>query len=168
MIPRVDKEKQALLDFLDKQRRSVHSILTGLPEDSLRRAVLPSGWTCLGLVRHLAVDVERYWIRAVTAGEPHTFPSVRDEDSAWRVGADVPLEAVFALYRDEIERSNAIIAASPLDAAPRWREEWWDQWDLAVPDLRWIVLHMIEETARHAGHLDAAREILDGRTGLRG
>lgn len=162
----MDTEAEALLAFLDKQRRSVLRIVDGLPDDLLRRATLPSGWTCLGLVQHLAVDDERYWIRAVAAGEPITFPPADVVDPAWQVDPGADAASVLKVYRDEIELSNAIIRATPLDAPPKWRDEVWVEWGMTVPNLRWIMLHMIEETARHAGHLDAARELLDGRTGL--
>jgi len=71
---------------------------------------------------------------------------------------------VLAAYRDEIERSNAVIASTPLDQAPVQRDPWWGEWD--VPDLRFVLLHVITETACHAGHLDAARELIDGRQWL--
>jgi hypothetical protein len=78
-------------------------------------------------------------------------------------------EAVFGLYRDEIRRSNAIIGAMPLDTLARGYDPQWAEWGWPSADdvvnLRWIILHMIEETAQHAGHLDAARELLDGHTG---
>ena len=75
-----------------------------------------------------------------------------------------PTEVVFAFYRDQIERANAVLASTPLSARPlgRHNREGADE----VTDLRFIVLHMIEETARHAGHLDIARELIDGQTGL--
>ena len=63
--------------------------------------------------------------------------------------------------RDEIRQANAIIEATPLDAPPRRRDPWWGDWQ--VPDLRYIMLHVLTETACHAGHLDAVRELLDGR-----
>jgi uncharacterized protein DUF664 len=85
-------------------------------------------------------------------------------------GRRVAAADVFSLYREEITRADAIIAATPLDAAARRRDPRWDAWGWPAPDetvnLRWIIMHMIEETARHAGHLDTARELLDGRTGL--
>jgi hypothetical protein len=71
---------------------------------------------------------------------------------------------VFAFYRDRCARSNAIIAATPLDTLPRGRHP--GPLSSEVADLRWVILHMIEETARHAGHLDVARELIDGVTGL--
>jgi hypothetical protein len=71
---------------------------------------------------------------------------------------------VFAFYRDQIERANAVIASTPLSTPPLGRHN--QNSADTVTDLRFIVLHMIEETARHLGHLDAARELLDGRVGL--
>jgi Protein of unknown function (DUF664) len=95
---------------------------------------------------------------------------VPDAGAAWLVEPEVSAEAVFDLYRDEIRRSNAIIEATPLDALARGYDPQWSEWGWPTADdvvnLRWIILHMIEETAQHAGHLDTARELLDGRTGL--
>jgi len=151
----------ALLSALTSQRDHVLGILDGLSPADLRRPVLPSGWTCLGLVKHLALDVERFWFRSILAGEPVDLASGAD---AWQVSADTPAEAVFGLYRQEIGFANAIITGTSLDAAPaRWPEEW-ANWRLR--DLREIMLHVITETACHAGHLDAARELIDGRTWL--
>jgi hypothetical protein len=164
----VSAEAESLVYYLDQQRESVLDIVKGLPEAALRRAVFPSGWTCLGLIHHLAVDDERYWFRGVAAGEPIEFPA--GEDPGWLVGPQLAAEEVFRLYWEEIARANAIIAATPLDALARRRDPRWDAWGWPEPvqtvNLRWIILHMIEETARHAGHLDTARELLDGRTGL--
>src|ERR1700691_6674023 len=67
--PTQDREREALLEWLDRQRGHVLGVLKGLSEEDLRRPVLPSGWSCLALVRHLAVDDERFWFRAVAAGE---------------------------------------------------------------------------------------------------
>jgi hypothetical protein len=163
----VDSEAATLLYYLEGQRASVFSVLDGLPDTALRHAVFPSGWTCLGMVQHLAVDDERYWFRGIATGEPVEVP---DAGAAWLVEPEVSAEAVFDLYRDEIRRSNAIIEATPLDALARGYDPQWSEWGWPTADdvvnLRWIILHMIEETAQHAGHLDTARELLDGRTGL--
>ena len=153
----MDTEHKTLVDYLDAQRRHIVGTLDGLADADLRRPVLPSGWTCLGLVHHLAHDVERFWFRSVVAGEGESEPF---PDNAWVVGPDVTAEAVFDLYRQESERANAIIAATPLDAAPAWWPDFFGNWRL--DDLREIVLHVITETATHAGHLDAARELIDG------
>lgn len=117
----------------------------------------------MGLVQHLAIDVERFWFRGIFAGEAVDFSAF--EPSAWRVAPEVPAETVFELYRTEIAAANAIIAASPLDAPPAaWPEERWPTWRFA--DLRAMLLHVITETAVHAGHLDAVRELIDGRQWL--
>ena len=84
--------------------------------------------------------------------------------SAWHIDAGVAPEAVFGRYNQEIERANQIITATPLDAEPAAWPDFFGEWRL--PDLRGVVLHVITETACHAGHLDAARELLDGRTWL--
>jgi Protein of unknown function (DUF664) len=61
MLPSVDAETESLLHYLDRQRESALDIVDGLPDAALRHAVFPSGWTCLGMIHHLAVDDERYW-----------------------------------------------------------------------------------------------------------
>jgi len=164
----VSAERESLASCLDQQCESVLEIVDGLPEAALRRAVFPSGWTCLGLIHSLAVDNERYWFRGVAAGEPIEFPA--GEDPGWLVGPQFAAGEVFRPYKEEIARANAIIAATPLDALARRRDPRWDAWGWPEPEqtvnLRWIILHMIEETARHAGHIDTTRELLDGRTGL--
>jgi uncharacterized damage-inducible protein DinB len=157
--PTGTQESNEFLSSLNDQRDHVLGILEGLSEEALRRPVLPTGWTCLGLVRHLAVDVERFWFRSIVAGEQVDF-----DESAWQVASDVPVEAVLDLYRQEIELANVIIAATPLDAPPASWPEFWPNWRLH--NLREIILHVIAETACHAGHLDAVRELIDGRTWL--
>jgi hypothetical protein len=157
--PPAGRESRELLSSLDNQREHVLGILEGLPSEALRRPVLPSGWTCLGLVQHLAIDVERFWFRRVITGEA---PDAAEPADAWQVAPDVPAEAVLALYRQEIGLANAIIAAAPPDAAPAWwPDELFGGWRLN--DVREIILHVIAETACHAGHLDAVRELIDGR-----
>src|SRR5215469_18851834 len=155
-------EKSALLRSLDNQRGHVLGIIEGLSDDDLRRPVLPTGWTCLGLVQHLTLDVERFWFRAIVAGEHVDLPTGAQ---GWQVPPDTPAEAVLGAYRQEIALANAIIAATPPASPPAWwPEEQFGSW--RMNDLREIILHVITETACHAGHLDAARELIDGRTWL--
>ena len=157
-------EKAALLAWLTEQRGHALGILEGLDEAALRRPVLPSGWSCLGMVRHLA-GLERFWFRAIVTGERAVIDGLAAEPDAWLVAPDVPVEAVFTMYRREIALANAIIAATPLQAAPVWwPPDLFGDWRLR--DLREIVLHVMTETACHAGHLDAARELSDGRLWL--
>ena len=164
--PTPDREITSLLSYLRGQRHHVLGILEGLDEESLRRPVLPSGWTCLGLVRHLAVDIERFWFRGIVAGEQSVIDELAEASgNAWQVAPDMPLDGVFDVYRQEIERADAIIAAAPPDTAPAWwPADLFGSWRLHT--LREIILHVMTETACHAGHLDAVRELLDGRTWL--
>ena len=156
----MDEATRPLLKSLDHQRDHVLGILEGLSDEQLRRPVLPSGWTCLGMVKHLALSDEHYWFRCIVGGESlDYFPEGDHAD--WQVEPSESADDVFDLYRDEIRRANAIIAATPLDAPPRQRDAWWGDWD--VPDLTFVMLHVIGETACHAGHLDVVRELLDGR-----
>ena len=156
-----DRERTALGRFLQAQRASVLAILDGLDTAALTGPVpLPSGWTPLGMIEHLG-HAERHWFQEILTGsaEPLPWP---DENTPLRTTR--PPDVVFGFYRSQCERSDALLAATPLSTRPRGRHP--DPLGAEIVDLRDIVLHMIEETARHAGHLDAARELLDGRTGL--
>jgi uncharacterized damage-inducible protein DinB len=161
-------DADALLAFLDAQRECVLAIVDGLDEDLLTTPVLPSGWTPLGMIEHLG-HAERHWFQEVALGSAAPLPwpedlpgNEEDEDAPYTTSR--PPEVVFAFYRDQIGRANAVVATTPLSARPVGRHN--REGTEHVTDLRTIMLHMIEETARHAGHLDAARELLDGRTGL--
>jgi Protein of unknown function (DUF664) len=154
-------EHDMLVRWLDAQRRHVLGILEDLDEADLRRPLLPSGWTCLGLVAHLTWDVERFWFQACVAGDTSVL-GVRDD--AWQVGRDESAEAVFEAYRTAGERANAVIRGLPLDAPPAWWPDYFA--DYRLRDLREVILHVVAETACHAGHLDAARELVDGRQWL--
>lgn len=154
-------EKGVLLWFLEAQRASVLAIIDGLDAQALTTPVLPSKWTPLGLIEHLGY-AERHWFQEMVTGsaEPLAWP---DDDHA-PLTTPRPASTVFAFYRTQCERSNAILASTPLSAPPRGRHP--DPLGAEITDLRRIVLHMIEETARHAGHLDVVRELLDGKTDL--
>jgi hypothetical protein len=159
-------EVSTLLSYLRAQRRHVLGIVEGLDDEALRRAVLPSGWTCLGMLQHLAVDVERWWFRAVVANEQSVIEDFESTtDDGWVLGPDVSTEAVFDLYRREADLADAIISATSPDAPAEW---WPEKYFGTGPKqtLRQTLAHVIAETACHAGHLDAVRELIDGRTWL--
>jgi hypothetical protein len=162
-----DAEAQALLGFLAAQRDAVRSIVAGLAEDAWHRPVVPSGWTPAGLVEHLG-GAEWHWFQGVVAGkQPEPAPGEEDlaaYDPAAAFVCDEPSAEIITFYRDQCASSDAVLAVTPLSARPRGRHGD-PQMDEPL-DVRWVVLHMIEETARHAGHLDIARELLDGQTGL--
>ncbi len=116
------------------------------------------------MVKHLAY-VERNWFRIRFAGEPELPVPWTDEDpdADFRVEADETTEQILQFYRDECDRSRSTAAGALLDdLAVQWPA---DRPPEKRPNLRWIYVHMIEETARHAGHLDVVRELIDGTTG---
>jgi Protein of unknown function (DUF664) len=160
----VETEDQALLAFLAAQRDAVLSIVAGLDEEAWHRPVVPSGWTPAGLLEHLG-GAEWHWFQGVVTGKvPEPQPGDEDQppyDPTAAFVTDLPSAEIIGFYRDQCARSDAVLAVTPLSAPPRGRHGRYEP-----PDVRWIVLHMIEETARHAGHLDIARELIDGQTGL--
>jgi uncharacterized damage-inducible protein DinB len=158
--PLLGDETETLAGFLDYHRATLLWKLEGLDDEQLRRAMVPSGTSLLGLVKHLAY-VERSWFQGVWAGQEVSFPWTReDPDADWRIEPDETTGDVLALYDGECDRSREIVAvAASLDEAvvhPRWKEE---------VSRRWILAHMLEETARHVGHADILREQLDGAVG---
>jgi hypothetical protein len=161
-MPETERDETALLlKWLTGQREHVVGILKGLSDADLRRPVLPSGWTSIGLVHHLAIDVERFWFRNVMTGEP-IGPDA--DDNAWHVGQSVSAAEVLELYQREIDLADAIIKRTDLDTVPAWWPDYFGSF--RMQDLREIMLHVIAETACHAGHLDAVRELIDGTTWL--
>jgi len=164
-------ELETLKKYLDGQRGHVLGILEGLSEQDLRRPVLPSGWSCLELVRHLTFDVELFWFAGVFAAEPDVAHQLRaGSEPHWDVPERMSPEEIFSDYRAAVERANEVLAAAAkrgdaLGQEPAaWPVEMWPSWRL--PDLRHIMLHVITEVACHAGHLDATRELIDGKTWL--
>ncbi|GLY31560.1 DinB family protein [Kineosporia sp. NBRC 101731] len=153
---------ETLLSSLNSQREHVLGILEGLPEEDLRRPALPSGWSCLGLVSHLTHDVERFWFQGVVAGVKEAQGSDGHPDY-WQVPAGSESSIILDDYRTHIALANEIITRTALDRPPAW---WPDYFPVRHRDLHETVLHVITETACHAGHLDAARELLDGRRWL--
>lgn len=152
-----------LLAALAAQRAHVLGILEGLDEADLRRAVLPSGWTPMALVHHLALDVERFWFQG-TVGGCYARPD-RTPPDGWAVPAGMSGAQVLQLYRHECAESDAVLATVPLDAPAVWWPELLRPLGPARA-LRGTLLHVVVETATHAGHLDAVRELVDGRRWL--
>lgn len=162
MTSEPESGRQLLLSRLAGVRRHVLTQLEGLTDAQLRRPVLPSGWSCVGLVRHLTLSDERYWFEVVMAGGPLDFwPS--GEHADWLVGDDESATDVIAAYRAAMTATDAIVAGMALDQAPARPEPWWEEAGLSFPDLRTVLVHHLVETATHAGQLDAVRELLDGR-----
>lgn len=159
--PASGTDKEVLSGFLDFLRATILCKLEGLSDEQLRRPHDPSGLTLLGMVKHLA-DVERSWFREVFLGEDlsHLWDP-DDPGKYWRIEQDETTKSVLAFYNAEVAGARQIVMEAELDAVA------------AAPpsaalhglQLRWIVTHMIEETARHCGHADLIREAIDGQTG---
>ena len=149
--------KRDLLDWLEAQRRHVAEQVEAMPPAARRRSQVPSGWTARGIIRHLTLDVERVWFRAVMAGEQVDLPQGYE---GWTAPEDQSDEDLLAQYATECTLATAAIAHMDLDAEPAW----WFEGEEGPPhsSLREVILHVIVETATHAGHLDICRELVDG------
>jgi Protein of unknown function (DUF664) len=164
--PTLGDERATLVGFLRGQRATLELKCAGLDAaDLARRSVEPSTLSLLGLVRHLA-EVERRWFRRVMAGQdapPHFFSGADPDGDFDGAVADpeVVAEALGA-WQAEIAFADRFVAEAPnLDIASRGSDSW-----RGTVSLRWVLIHMVEEYARHNGHADLLRERIDGRVGL--
>ena len=157
-------ERAQLLAFLDHQRATLRQKAGDLDAAQLDTVLAPSAMTLGGMVKHLAF-VEHWWLhdRFLGAGPVEPWTSVdwkADWDWDWHSAKDDSPEQLWALYDAMVTDADAVIAGAQLD-------------DLSVRqsrsggafNLRWILLHLVEEYARHLGHADLIRESIDGRTG---
>ena len=147
--------------YLDYFRDQLAVRLRGLPAGELRRTRLPSGWTPLELLKHLTY-MERRWLEWGFEGHPVTDPWGDQRDGRWHVGPDETLDDLLAALRDRAEHSRRVIAAHDLGAAGQPGE----RWDGAPPaTLERVLFHVLQEYARHLGHLDVACELAGGPVG---
>ncbi|WUS99835.1 DinB family protein [Streptomyces sp. NBC_00708] len=154
--------RELLLGYLDWYRKALMRKLAGLPDDVLRTPVEPLGWSPLGLVQHLGW-VERRWLRwGFGAVDVVAYPPGGDTEE-WTVAAHTPTAQVIADYEAEVAAANVFVAAADLSDKARLggRFKTPDQ----APALSRILFHLLQEYARHVGHLDIARELIDGETG---
>ena len=159
----VSGERAALEQWLDYQRATLLTKCAGLTAEQLKlRAVPPSRLSLLGLVRHMT-DVERWWFR-MHAAEEKDLDVIFDPDwtgADFEALDDADAEADLAAFGIECEASRVAVAARSLDdVVPSWRGPTHPD-----RDVRWIFVHMVEEYARHNGHADLLREMIDGSTG---
>lgn len=162
-IPPAFDERTILSTLLDYARDTVHAKCVGISEEHARSAPLPNSplMTICGLVNHLRW-VEHSWFEVVLLGEPDQGPwTEQDPDREMRIAVEVPIADLLADYRAACDRHRALVAGMDLDTPSRGALTWRDE----PVTLRWIIMHMIEETSRHNGHLDILRELADGVKG---
>jgi uncharacterized damage-inducible protein DinB len=151
-------ERAVLETFLDRYRAVVVSKVAGLSDVDARRSLVPSGTSIGGLVKHLRW-VEHGWFQQLLAEQRGT--NKRDHDRRWefRLEPDETLAGIVAEYAAACARSRAVAAGFALaDTVPHDHS--------GTVSVRWIYVHLIEETARHAGHIDILREQIDGAVGF--
>lgn len=157
--PVVADEKTTLEGMLDHYRTVLLEICSGLTDEQLGRCMVPSRTSLLGIIKHMSF-VEGRWFQECVANEAYELPfdPETDPDGDWRIEEHESVQNVFAMYRASIEKSRQVMASKSLDElveSPRHRGY----------SVRWILAHMLEETARHAGHADILRELIDSKTG---
>lgn len=162
--PGVADEMTQLMGYLNQQRDIIRAKVDGLNVDQLAQKLPPSEMTLGGMVLHLAV-CEDSWFGECVAGAPMSQPWASapwedDWDWEWHIATGQSLSEILALYEENVQRADAALAGrSPDDPTVRARRSG------EALNVRWVLLHMIEEYARHAGHADLLRESIDGQTG---
>lgn len=155
-------EHEGLGNFLDAQRIGLIRKVEGVSDELARQTPTASSLSLLGLIKHAATWEQR-WFQVIMAGRqsPDGWPEVIPEprDAELIIGDGDIVSHWIAVYREQIEKSNAIAASMDLDDPCARR-------DIIECNVRYVLFHMIEETARHAGHADIIRETLDGARGI--
>lgn len=141
------------MGFLDHLRECVVAKVQGLSDEDAARSLVPSGTSLSGLVKHLT-NVERLWVQHLWAGHD-SVPLQRDH---WNAGQG--LAELVNDYKAACARNNEVVTANPVADRPCAQP-----WNGERLTLRWVLVHLVEETGRHAGHADLLRELLDGQVG---
>jgi uncharacterized damage-inducible protein DinB len=159
----VTDERDALLSYLAQQRDVLRIAAYGLTDDQARATPTVSALSVGGLIKHVAF-VERTWMDTVL--ERRGEGSAQGYEANFRMADDETLADVFAIYDASAENTDDVIAgiadlgqAVPVPKGAPWFPDDIDAWSV-----RWVLLHLIQETARHAGHADMLREAIDGAT----
>jgi hypothetical protein len=152
---------EVLLSYLDYFRSVIVDKVQGLPEAELRSSRLSSGWTPLGLIKHLTY-VEIRWLVWGFAGQPIEDPWADSRDGRWFTSDEEhPRDLIDSLHRQATQTRGIVEAHQLTDRGqpgPRWP-------DAEPATLERVLLHLTQEYARHVGHLDIVRELIDGQTG---
>ena len=159
--PGLGGELEHVSAYLDFYRDTCLAKCRSLPEQELRRPLLPSGWTPLELLWHLA-HMERRWFVWGFLGEQVDDPWRDAANGGW-ITLALPVAGLRTMLDDAAIRTREIVEAHELTERAVVGGRFADE--ESAPQLQWILLHLIQEYARHTGHLDIARELIDGRTG---
>ncbi len=168
--PQESGEVETLRGFLTFQRATLEWKCRGLDDEQLRVALPPTSMTLGGILKHLAY-VEDHWFTEVVSGDPAPEPwagavSKADPDWDWTSAAEDSGDELRALWAGRVQRSDAVVAAQlGTGAAAALSEAHPAPGSQGRVSLRWVLVHMIEEYARHNGHADVLRESIDGQTG---
>ncbi len=157
-VPFTGGEEESLRVSLDRHRDVVLWKIGGLDDEQVRRPMTPSGTNLLGLVKHLAA-VEYGWFCHTFGRRSEPLPfDEHDENADLRVTPEETTAGIVTFYRRARAAADAVIDEVDLDEL-RYRLV------RGGRSLRWVLIHMIEETARHVGHMDILRELIDGAIG---
>jgi len=156
-----DDRREVLLDYLDFYRAVVRAKVSGLTEKELHTSFVPSWWTPMELINHL-LHVERRWLSWGFEGQAVEDPWADSRDGRWYVPPEQPVETLLDALDAGGAHTRALVLSHDLAdlGAPG------ERWECAdPPPLERVLLHLIQEYARHAGHLDIVRELADGTVG---
>lgn len=157
-VPFTGDEKQSLLVSLDRHRDVVLWKLQGLDDEQLRRPMTPSGTTLLGLVKHMAA-VDYGWFCETFGHDLEELPfDENDENADLRIEPSETTAEVLAFHARARAAANQVVAQHDLD-------DLGTSWAGDAVSMRWVLIHMVEEVARHAGQMDIIRELIDGAVG---
>jgi uncharacterized damage-inducible protein DinB len=157
----VTDERDALLAYLAQMRLVIAITAHGLTDEQAREAPCRSRLSVGGLIKHVS-QVEQYWIDIV---EQLPSSTQSDNEDGFRLREDQTLKEILADYERVAQRTEAAVAAHQLDdPVPVPKGVPWLPQDVDAWSVRWVLLHLIQETARHAGHADMVREEVDGAT----
>ena len=152
---------EVFLRYLEYFRSRLVSKLRAMPEAELRSSRLPSGWTPLELLKHLRY-MERRWLVWGFEGQAIADPWADRRDDRWFVAEDETLDSLLAGLAEQAERSRAIIGAHDLAEVGRPGERWAGG---EPATLERVLFHMLQEYARHVGHIDIVCELVTGTAG---
>jgi uncharacterized damage-inducible protein DinB len=162
-VPPIKDERDGLLAYLDQQRHVLRVAAHGLTEEQARATPTRSALSVGGLVKHVA-HTERSWMDTVLQREREGGDADDAYEDSFRLREDETLAGTLAFFDEVAAETGEIVAGLDLDHPVPVPPAPWNPDDVDAWSLRWVLLHLIEETARHAGHADIVREAIDGAT----